>query len=185
MKDLGSLGGTLGWTNSQSGDFNNRGQMIGISNLAGDQIADPFLWDGQKLIDLFTDTIGGNPATADAINDAGEIVGATAFPNRPFAAYLWRNGVATDLGTVDGDGCSWAHAINARGQIVGQSFACDASTGHTFLWENGSMFDLNSLIPANSNLQLVDAANAFVAGRGTQLARVTSGGGQRFANSCC
>ena len=84
-------------------------------------------------------------------------MGAAAFPGRPFEAYLWRNGVATDLGSVGDDGCSWAHAINSRGQVVGQSFACDGSTGTTFLWENGSMMDLNSLIPPNSNLQLVDA----------------------------
>jgi probable HAF family extracellular repeat protein len=153
MIDLGSFGGTSGGPNS----LNNRGQVIGSSNLAGDQGSDPFLWDHGKLIDLFTDSIGGNPVTADAINDAGEIVGAAAFPTRPFDAYLWKDGVATDLGSVDGDGCSWAHAINSRSQIVGQSFACDGSTGHTFLWENGSMVDLNSLIPANSSLQLVDA----------------------------
>ena len=153
MIDLGTLGGTVGGPNA----LNIRGQVIGSSNLAGDQDSHPFLWDDGGLIDLFTDTIGGNPVTADAINDAGEIVGAAAFPNRPFHAYLWKDGVATDLGTVDGDGCSWAHAINSRGQIVGQSFTCDGSTGHTFLWENGSIVDLNSLIPPNSNLKLVDA----------------------------
>ena len=153
MIDLGSFGGTSGGPNA----LNNRGQVIGSSNLAGDQISDPFLWDSGKLLDLFTNTVGGNPLTADAINDDGQIVGAAAFANRPFDAYLWRNGVATDLGTVDGDDCSWAHAINSRGQVVGQSFACDFSTSHTFLWEDGSIVDLNSLIPANSNFRLVDA----------------------------
>jgi probable HAF family extracellular repeat protein len=57
---------------------------------------------------------------------------------------------------VDGDDCSWARAINSRSQIVGQSFACDGSTLRAFLWENGSMPDLNKLIPRNSSLQLVD-----------------------------
>lgn len=156
MKDLGSLGGTLGWVDSETGGLNNRGQFVGLSNLAGDQIAHPFLWDGERLIDLFADTIGGNPVLADTINDEGEIVGGGTFPNRPLDAYLWKNGVATDLGTVDADGCSWAHAINSRGQVVGQSFSCDGSVVHTFLWENGSMVDLNSLVPPNSNLQLVD-----------------------------
>jgi probable HAF family extracellular repeat protein len=123
--------------------------------LAGDQIADPFLWDGEKLIDLYTGTTGGNPLNADALNDAGEIVGGGTFSNRPFDAFLWRNGVAMDLGTVDGDACSWAHAINSHDQVVGQSFSCDGSVVHTFLWENGSMVDLNALIPPNSTLQLV------------------------------
>jgi probable HAF family extracellular repeat protein len=153
MIDIGSLGGTFGFPN----DLNNRGQVVGQSNLAGDQFGDPFLWDSEKLTDLFTSSIGGNPLTAERINDSGEVVGAAAFPGRPFEAYLWRNGVATDLGTVGDDGCSWAHAINSRGQVVGQSFACDGSTGTTFLWEKGSMVDLNGLIPLNSNLHLVDA----------------------------
>ena len=120
------------------------------ATLPGDQTLDPFLWNGEKMIDLFTDTTGGNPLSADALNDAGEIVGAAVFPNQPLHAYLRTNGEAKDLGSVNGDGCSWAHAINSRGQVVGQSFPCDVSTIHTFLWENGSMVDLNSLIPANS-----------------------------------
>jgi probable HAF family extracellular repeat protein len=159
MKDLGSIGGTIGYcflSPCESGDFNNRGQLVALATTPGDQGVDPFFWDGEKMIDLFTNTIGGNPVSADALNDTGEIVGAAVFPNHPTDAYLWKNGQATDLGTVDGDGCSWAHAINSKGQVVGQSFACDVSTLHTFLWENGSMVDLNSLIPANSNLQLVD-----------------------------
>jgi probable HAF family extracellular repeat protein len=93
----------------------------------------------------------------EGINDAGQVVGVATFRTRPFDAYLWKNGRATDLGAVDGDGCSWAHAKNSLGQVVGQSFACDGSTGTTFLLENGSMVDLNSLIPPNSKLQLVDA----------------------------
>jgi probable HAF family extracellular repeat protein len=162
MIDLGTLGGTLAgplvnsFPADESGGFNNRGQFVGISTLPDDQTVDPFLWDGEKLIDLFTETSAGNPVTADALNDAGEVVGGGTFQNRPFDAYLWKNGVARDLGTVDGDACSWAHGINSHGQVVGQSFACDGGVVHTFLWENGSIVDLNSLIPPNSNLQLVD-----------------------------
>jgi probable HAF family extracellular repeat protein len=163
MIDLGSLGGTLAGPltpalkpTSESGGFNNRGQFVGIATLPGDQMVDPFLWDGEKLIDLFTETTGGNPVSAAALNDAGEVVGGAIFPNRTIDAYLWKNGVALDLGTVDGDGCSWARAINSRSQVVGQSFACDGSTLHAFLWENGSMVDLNKLIPRDSQLQLVD-----------------------------
>jgi probable HAF family extracellular repeat protein len=159
MIDLGSLGGTLAGPltpaskpASESGGFNNRGQFVGIATLPGDQIVHPFLWDGEKLIDLFTETEGGHPVSAAALNDAGEVVGGAVFPNRTVDAY----GVATDLGTVDRDGCSWARAINSRGQVVGQSFDCDGSTLHAFLWEDGSIVDLNKLISRNSRLQLVD-----------------------------
>jgi probable HAF family extracellular repeat protein len=153
MIDLGTLGGTLGFPSA----LNNRGQVIGTSNLAGDTIADPFLWDRGKLIDLFTDTVGGNPTLAFAINDRGEIVGAAAFPNAPFDAFLWRKGVATDLGHLDDCG-SLAFGINSRGQVVGGTFSCGAGThARAFLWENGSMVDLNTLIPYDSDFRVVEA----------------------------
>ncbi len=153
MIDLGTLGGTFGLPTG----LNNRGQVIGQSNLTGDQNGShPFLWDDGRLIDLFTSTIGGNPITANALTEAGEIVGGAAFPNHPFDAYLWRNGRATDLGAVAGDCISQAMAINSKDQIVGNSLSCDGSTLHSFLWEKGSMVDLNTLIPPNSGLQLVE-----------------------------
>src|SRR5262249_54577479 len=64
-------------------------------------------------------------------------------------------GVLTDLGTLDGDCYSFADSINSRGQIVGSSYSCDGNTIRTFLWQNGSISDLNDLIPPDSALQLV------------------------------
>jgi probable HAF family extracellular repeat protein len=152
MIDLGGFGGTSGLAVG----LNNRGQVIGLSNLAGDQITDPFLWDGKKLIDMFTDGIGGNFILANAINDAGEIVGAAAFPNHPFDAAIWRNGVVTDLGALPGDCGSEALVLNSKGQVVGGSFSCDGIAEHAFLWENGKMFDLSKLIPSNSGAHMVE-----------------------------
>lgn len=79
MTDLGTLGGT----NGSATGLNNAGQIIGLSNLAGDQVPHPFLWNRGTLIDLNTKTTGGNPETANALNDAEEIVGKAAFPSRP------------------------------------------------------------------------------------------------------
>jgi probable HAF family extracellular repeat protein len=153
MIDLGSLGGTLGTPSA----LNNRGQVIGSSNLAGDQVPDPFLWDEGELIDLAAQS-GGTIVTANAINDAGEIVGAECLPNNgPCHAYLWKNGVVTDLGSLPGDCFSEAFAINAKAQVVGQSFNCDTQIVRTFLWDNGTMIDLNTFVPPGSGLQLVEA----------------------------
>jgi probable HAF family extracellular repeat protein len=151
MLDLGTLGGT----NGQPTALNNRGQVIGFSNLNGDQSSHPFLWDQGKLIDLYARTVGGNPLTANAINDAGEIIGAAAFPAQSSDAYLWRHGVATDLGHLKGDCFSEGWAMNSAGQIVGTSSSCDRTNGRAALWENGSVVDLNNLIPPGSDLQLL------------------------------
>jgi probable HAF family extracellular repeat protein len=162
MIDLGTLGGAWGG----AGALNNRGQVIGNSSLATDPgaclgIGDtanchPFFWDDGTLIDLNTDTIGGSPTTAQAINDAGEVVGNAAFANGAARgdAYLWKDGVITNLGTLPGDCYSEAFAINSWGQAVGQSSSCDTGITRSVLWEDGTVFDLNTLIPHGSDLQL-------------------------------
>jgi probable HAF family extracellular repeat protein len=161
MIDLGSFGGANGFSNA----LNNHGQVIGGSSIATNPGAcfflnfnpdcHPFLWDQGNLIDLNTSSVGGTPLSADWFNDAGEIVGVATFPNVPSDAYLWRNGVATDLGHLEGDCFSRAWGINALGQVVGASSACDGSDIRAFLWENGDLVDLNTLIPPGSPLELV------------------------------
>lgn len=153
MIDLGNFGGNLGGATY----INNRTQVIGELSLPGDQFVDPFFWDNGKLVDLYTDTLGTNPQTAHAINDAGEIVGAGSFPDHPYDAYVWKNGVATDLGSLDGDCYSEAFIINSKGQIAGQSFSCDGSTVRAFLWQDGTMFDLNEVIRPNSDFKFTQA----------------------------
>jgi probable HAF family extracellular repeat protein len=166
MQSLGSLGGVDGFP----AGLNNRGQVIGGSSLAvdpgacfanssqefGNPNCHPFLWDHGKLVDLNTSSTGGNPITVNVINDAGEIVGGADFSGTggsPFDAYLWRNGVVTDLGNL-GDCASKGHNINSQGQVVGATFLCDGSFSRAFLWENGSIVDLNTLIPPGSSLAL-------------------------------
>ncbi|HKU27722.1 MAG TPA: hypothetical protein VJQ54_19790, partial [Candidatus Sulfotelmatobacter sp.] len=168
MVDLGTLGGAYGLFSGQGGGLNNRGQVIGVSSVAAnpgacfftefDPNCHPFLWGQGTLIDLNTNTRGGNPLSADGINDAGEVVGAadfSGFGGSAFDAYLLRNSVAFDLGDAPGDCFSRALAINSKGQVVGNSFSCDGNFDRAFLWENGSIIDLNSVIPAGSPLELV------------------------------
>jgi probable HAF family extracellular repeat protein len=171
MTDLGSLGGTIAGLGSSNMIFglNNRGEVIGASSLHGDPgclnfppfgngcNTDVFLWSGGKMIDLSTDTKGGAPSVASAINNLGEIVGAAAFADEPFDAFIWKNGVATDLGHLD-DCFSVAIGINSHSQVVGATFSCvDGTNSRAFLWENGGAVDLNALVSPSSALQLVEA----------------------------
>ena len=153
MIDLGTLGGAVGLGNA----LNNRGQVVGFMDLAGDATAHPFLWDRGVLTDL--GPLGGENGEANWLNDAGEVIGQADLPGgQEHHAFLWKTGVMTDLGTVAGDSCSNAWGNNAKGQIVGASSDICGLAVHAFLWEHGGpMIDLNTRIPADSGLQLVYA----------------------------
>jgi probable HAF family extracellular repeat protein len=157
MIDLGSLGGTCGFPN----DLNSRGQVVGTSYLAGNATYHPFAWDRGTLTDL--GTLGGDNGEALWVNYGGEVIGWADLPgaavNLLHHGFLWRNGVMTDLGTLGST--SFAEGINSKGQIVGRSRigSPTSALAHAFLWEHGGpMIDLNTLIPANSPLLLLDAA---------------------------
>jgi probable HAF family extracellular repeat protein len=152
MVDIGTFGGTVGSANG----LNNRGQVVGGSNTAGDSGTDAFLWSkSEGMKDL--GTLGGTNTDANWINDAGEVVGSsTTLNNQTAHAFLWRDGVMTDLGTPGSDPGSEALSINARGQVVGQSLDCCGNALHGFLWEHGGpIVDLNALVPPGSDVTVV------------------------------
>jgi probable HAF family extracellular repeat protein len=150
MRDLGSLGGTC----TLAADMNNDGQVVGFSDLPGDQSSHAFIWKHGSFHDL-GGTLGGDFQAAFAINDTGTAVGFGFLPGNVIGhATLWnRPGEMLDLGGVGNDQCSFATSINAEKQVVGSSGDC-VLTARVFLWERGSMADLNALIPAGSTLSL-------------------------------
>jgi uncharacterized membrane protein len=171
MKDLGSLGGT---TTAAVNGLNERGQVVGGALLPGDLINHPYLWDGEKLIDLVAPPFGGS-ADGEAfwINETGEVVGIAgvpapcpgATPPREAAhAFLWRQRAMIDLGALPGSPISQANFINSRSQIVGDSTPCDFSSITGFLWENGSLVDLNTLVPSDTPFYVFTAS--FISDRG-------------------
>ncbi len=161
MVDVGNLGGTYSFV----AGLNNFGQMTGTMNLPvagpkGHFFYHAFFWDRGVLTDMAT--LGGNFGLANRINDAGEVVGfSTNEDDKAVLGFLWKDGVITNLGTVDGDKCSAAHDLNSIGQVVGESTpSCfSGSATHAFLWENGGpMVDLNTLVIPGSQL---DSAGGF------------------------
>jgi probable HAF family extracellular repeat protein len=173
MSDLGGFGGTC----TLASDLNNRGQVVGTSNLKGDRKSRAFFWQrGMKeLRDL--GTLGGDNAFPGFISDTGDIVGKADLPgsrHQYHHAVLWRNCTRNctkiDLGVLKGDACSRAYGVNSSGQVVGNSESeklCDLSGEHAFLWEDGQMTDLDALIPAHSPLKL---SHAFVITDGGEIA---------------
>jgi probable HAF family extracellular repeat protein len=160
MQDLGSLGGSVAFPNA----LNNRGAVVGESLLSGDSTEHPFLWTRHEgMQDL--GTLGGSFGRAYAINDSGQIVGVATQQNGAIRAFFWQDGVMRNLGTVKGDGCSSAYAMNAKGQVIGASFAigvstaCDFSVVHTFLWDDNRMIGLDQFVPPASCISLTDPSS--------------------------
>ncbi len=149
LLDLGTLGGA----SSSAVDINATSQVAGDSTTTSEQ-THAFLFTGGSMVDL--GTLGGTYSSSVAINDAGVVVGnSTTMDDGESHAFVYQNGSMLDLGSLGG-GTSRATAINNRSQVVGNSVDAN-SFPRAFLWENGLMTDLNTLLPANSNWELTTA----------------------------
>lgn len=90
-------------------------------------------------------SLGGNFSEANAINNAGQIVGsATLADGITRHATLWYGSTVTDLGTLGGT-FSYAYAINNIGQVVGNSYTTGDTAQHATLWYGSVATDLGTL----------------------------------------
>jgi probable HAF family extracellular repeat protein len=116
-------------------------------------------------------------SAAYGINNSGDVVGSSRVgqaSGAPSHAFLYHEGTMMDLGVLEGDANSSANSINDSGQVVGVSSDA-AGTQRAFLYENGQMYDLNSLIdpasPLTGQVSLQEAvgisANGLIAVNGT------------------
>ena len=144
VHDLGNLGGTVNPTMLGVGNgaiaINNQGEVTGLSALPGNQSFHPFLWTrgtGMRDLGVLTGDLVG---AGLGMNNRGEIVGASISAPGPASgnprAFLWRNGVMSDLNAIVQQNAPLylltAFWINDAGDIVGVG----ATTGgevHGFL----------------------------------------------------
>jgi probable HAF family extracellular repeat protein len=150
MRDVGTLGGTFGAANG----LNNRGQVVGFSDLEGDLTTHAFIWDRGVLTDI--GTFGGDNSFATWVNDSGQVVGDADLPDGTHHGFVWSNGRMTDIGTLGGDACSNAFYINARGQVVGTSADCHGTILHFFVWQDGVFTDLGAQVLPGSGFVAVE-----------------------------
>jgi probable HAF family extracellular repeat protein len=119
--------------------INDDGQVVGFSDSRA------FLWtnsDGMQDLGTLQPEINDH-SWANAINNAGQVVGKSNFSNTQ--AFLWTStGGMQYLGDLpDGTPTQEAHDINEAGQVVG---ATNAAGGSAFLWtESGGAEDLGEL----------------------------------------
>ena len=149
LTDLGSLGGTIG----QVGWLDDRGEVVGMSDLKGDQNAHPFLWRYGKMIDVGTPD--GNFGFANYINQRGDAAGAYLASDGNFHGILWRGERMIDLRPV-GAAQAFGNAVNDRGQVVGNQDDSNFNEVSAALWTGGHGYDLNTLV-APSDFQMLSA----------------------------
>jgi probable HAF family extracellular repeat protein len=121
-------------------------------------------------------TLGGTSALGRGINNLGDVVGESYRENgfSRIAAW-WRSSddEVVDLGTLGGSQSSAAD-VNNHGQIVGWSL--DASgERRAFLYADGAMVDLNTLIEPDSGWVLLSANAINDAGQITGEGQVEGG----------
>lgn len=169
--DLGTLGGSvpafgISTFGSMATDINDFNQVVGISATASG-VLHAVLWQSPGLTPPpITDlgTLGGTGtffgtsnfgSEAYGLNGLIQVVGVSAISSGAFHAFLWQNGVMTDLGTFPGGTYSEADAINETGAIVGGGNTASGAF-HAFLLQTGVMTDLGTLggtfsIPSSVN----------------------------------
>ncbi|MCC3412512.1 MAG: DUF3466 family protein [Microcoleus sp. PH2017_29_MFU_D_A] len=165
INPLPDLGGDTG----RAVGINNKSVIVGevdSDGLNDKTVNTAALWekgaDGKyKLTNL--GTFGAEQATLRDINDSGQIIGSTSGGTGATATsspFLLQNGQKINIGSLGG-ATGAAAGINQFGQVVGVS-QNSSLQNRAFVWNNGTIKDLNSLILTNpsfggSNVTLTNA----------------------------
>jgi probable HAF family extracellular repeat protein len=116
--------------------------------------------------------IHNNGTYAQWINDAGDVAGYH-YPSGLQRAFVYRNGVFTDIGTLGGN-YTWSTGINASGVVVGSSYLANNNNYHAFLFD-GVLRDLGTVSGGYSEARAINAAGQ-VAGYSDGQAFLYTGG---------
>ena len=172
--DLGTLGGSY----SSANDVNDKGVVVGWSG-SSSFFSTAFVWRDGVVSPLSTLEESELPGgIAHSINNQDVIAGDVNGEQYGVThAAMWdAEGELHLLGSLGGL-TSHAFDINDAGTIVGESDTADDEI-HAFIYRNGTMRDLNSLLPPNSGWVLFSASSISndgrIAGYGTFNGQVRS-----------
>jgi probable HAF family extracellular repeat protein len=150
MHNLGTLGGpgSMAWA------INDSGVIVGESLVEQGETR-AFVYRDGVMTDL--GTLGGDVSSARGINNAGQIFGYSRYQTNQLAthAFIIDNGVMIDLGTLGGT-VSYPFAMNNQGHVIGDT-EDNLGIPVPFLYRNGQMVNINSLLPPDSGWKLDSA----------------------------
>ena len=122
--------GTLGGSHVEVYDLNDHGQVVGVSQLAGETWPRAFSWHNGQMRDLGA---GAQRSAAYAVNNQGVIVGLFDGPAR------WVDGVPARLHTPEGLVHGRAVDMDEQGRVV-----VHGDNRSLSLWVNGDTTDVSS-----------------------------------------
>lgn len=149
---------------SQINAINNNGQMVGFAGGPNTTLYGPP--DGASHALLYDDGIPKEISLSQrsgariqsipvSLNDVGQIVFNAASNDKGVygRCLLWQKGNVADLGMLPGFNSMVGVAVNKRGEVAGTAEAvvppgstAGRFTSHPFLWQHGSLYDLNDLV---------------------------------------
>ena len=166
LTDLGTLGGQ----HSAAYAIANDGRVVGMSFLSDNTTRRAFLYHNGVMLNL--GTLGGANSHAYDISDTGYVVGVADRADgkqHAFRYTLASDGSVisrTDLGALTTNH-SVAYGVNEAGDVVG------SSGWRAFIWRNGELTNLNTLITSNAEWTLTHALaindSGKIVGRGTHF----------------
>ena len=155
--------------------INDQGQTVGYS---GSCVAatHAVMWKNNTAF-VLQDLGGTRSNIAYVINNRGQIAGKVrSADDTHYVAALWQpDGTLTTHEPLPGDLDAFVTGINKWGQVVGNDFDPSFNWSHGFLWQNGVMADINTLIPEDSNLLVISASNINDRGQISGMATVLTG----------
>ncbi len=145
-----NLGTLPGGNYSEAFAINERGQIVGQwgHNFMKPFFPRSFVWQDGTMSDL--ELPMGPRSGAHGLNEQGQIVG---WMGESFLidshAFIWKTGVVTDIGVIQGVFTGRARAINNLNEVVGSGQIPDADNpfglSRAFYWADGQMMNLGTL----------------------------------------
>jgi chitinase len=156
--------------NSFGFGINNSGHVVGAAYNNNYSSPKAFHYDGVGIVLL--GNLGGGNSFALAINNQNTIIGYSSVVGGAEHAFFRQGGTLVDMGTLGG-GYSYALDNNDAEIIVGGAFADQGNlVYHAFVYQNGTMMDLNNKLDSSgTGWVLVEARAINNAGQITGVGR--------------